>query len=90
MDYITKPSADGKRFAQNNSDILGIEVNIDRRCGCGNSALRIGPGQGIHMGSLTCTECGHHTGWLSREAHAFVSEIVRLFGRPTKPIQVRI
>jgi hypothetical protein len=92
MQEIARPASAGKTFPnsqENNSDsLIGIEVSIGRNCGCGNPTLRLGPGHGVHQASLSCTRCGHHQGWISREAYAFVSEIVRLVGRPSQPIQV--
>jgi hypothetical protein len=52
--------------------------------------MRIGPGHKQHHAGITCVECGQFGGWISRESAAFIAEVVRVAGKPTKPVQVRI
>jgi hypothetical protein len=45
----------------------------------------------IGMGDeLVCLACDRHRGRLSQRTHAFISESIRNFGRPTAPIQLRL
>jgi len=71
-------------------DLTGIAV-VDRGCRwCGNTALVIsGPGAGPHAAALACPRCHRNGGWLRKEAAAFVTEIIKKFGRPTSSIVVR-
>jgi hypothetical protein len=38
---------------------------------------------------LVCPKCHRNAGWISKEAATFVTEIVKRFGRPTKPVVIR-
>jgi hypothetical protein len=73
------------------SGLVGLQVVMPsrqcRECHC--RAFTIGAGSGPHKASVTCT-CGKHCGWISTESFNFISETVRLFGRPTEPIVVRM
>jgi hypothetical protein len=69
----------------------GVLVELDRGCAwCGNATLVIsGPGAGPHAARLACPNCHRGGGWLRREAAAFLTEIVKAYGRPTQPVIVR-
>jgi hypothetical protein len=41
-------------------------------------------------GQMICVVCDRHRGQINKRAHAFISEIIRNFGRPTEPIQLCI
>jgi hypothetical protein len=70
--------------------LIGMEVNLPRHCQCGHDTLHIGPGRGPHRGSLHCARCQRHCGWLSHESAKFLYEVINHFGRPTKPVCVRL
>ena len=40
-------------------------------------------------GQMICVVCDRHRGQLKKRTHAFISEIIRHFGRPTEPIELR-
>jgi hypothetical protein len=46
-------------------------------------------GAGPHIASLHCVYCGVRRGWISRETYSFITETIRLAGRPTRPIIIR-
>ena len=74
-----------------NADALvGLEVNLPRRCSCGHDTLHIGPSRGPHRASLHCCRCNIHCGWLSNEIADFLSAVIAHFGRPTAPVYVRV
>jgi hypothetical protein len=69
---------------------VGIAVAMPRQCPrCYGHTATIGAGCGPHAASLVCA-CGRHLGWMSKASYDFIAETVRLFGRPTKPIQIQI
>jgi hypothetical protein len=69
---------------------VGLVIEQGRACPqCGTVEMVIGSSANTHAARLTCCGCGPHCGWLSRQTHRFVSEIVTHFGRPTEPIKVR-
>jgi hypothetical protein len=96
MTFIAKPSTEGNGFQKNIqptcADIIGVLVEMPstRTCPCGSRVMRIGPGHKQHHAGITCVECGQFGGWISRESAAFIAEVVRVAGKPTKPVQVRI
>jgi hypothetical protein len=67
----------------------GLAVTLPDACRCGSQVARIGPPRGPHLAELRCCTCEQHRGWLPREAHQFVSEVVAKFGRPTEPIAIQ-
>jgi hypothetical protein len=69
--------------------VIGLAVDLQQQCRCGAYIAVIGPGKGPHLASLHCQACEKHRGWVSRESHRFISETIRLFGRPTAPIKVQ-
>lgn len=69
--------------------LLGLVVQLSDRCQCGSGHAVIGEGKGPHRASLFCSRCERHRGWMSNEAHAFVTEVVEKFGKPTTPITIR-
>jgi hypothetical protein len=68
---------------------LGRDGDIDRPC-CDNIAL-IEPGHGPHAGSLRCTGCGKHRGWVAAAALEAIAAagdaITKTFG-PTDALPV--
>ena len=67
----------------------GLVVRPPQPCRCGYELAVIGGGKGPHIASLHCAECETHCGWISRETHRFLTEIINRFGRPTEPIVLR-
>jgi hypothetical protein len=67
----------------------GLSVQLSDKCRCGSSVAIIGEGKGPHRAALFCNRCEQHRGWMPNEAHAFLSEVVRIFGTPKTPIRVR-
>jgi hypothetical protein len=71
------------------SPLIGLTVRLPDHCRCGSDVARIGPPVGPHLAELRCAHCGHHRGWLPRQAHQFLTETVNTFGRPSEPIAIR-
>ena len=69
--------------------LAGLIVSLPDACRCGADVARIGPPAGPHLAELRCARCERHRGWLPRQAHAFLTEIINKFGRPTDPIAIR-
>jgi hypothetical protein len=67
----------------------GLSVQLPDTCQCGSCDAVIGEGKGPHRASLFCSRCEAHRGWMANEAHAFVAELVKKFGKPTTPIKIR-
>jgi hypothetical protein len=45
----------------------------------------VGPAHGVHAGSLICTGCGRHRGWIAATAlEAMRDDITKIFGRPVE------
>jgi hypothetical protein len=64
---------------------LDRQCDRERRC-CSNGAIAIvGPGKGQHAAELRCESCGSHRGWFPREALAFITATVELYGAPLEP-----
>lgn len=63
----------------------GLAVRLPDRCRCGRDVARVGP----HLAALECAHCRTFRGWLPREAHQFLIEIVNKFGQPIEPIAIR-
>jgi hypothetical protein len=66
--------------------LTGLAVRLPEHCCCGSDVARIGPPAGPHLAELRCE---HHRGWLPRQAHQFLIELINKFGRPTEPIVIR-
>jgi hypothetical protein len=73
------------------TSIVGLSVIMaERRCkNCGSHSLTLGSSAGPHWASLTCTDCGCHSGWASADSIAFINSVIDHFGRPIEPIVVR-
>jgi hypothetical protein len=69
----------------------GLVVQLPESCRCGCGLAVIGEVKGPHIASLRCAnaECRAHRGWVSRQSHASITEIVTKFGRPNEPIAIR-
>ena len=79
-DGITDPS----------NPAFGLKVVMQSVCPkCRNRLAIIGPGEGPHTASLTCTRCRHARGWLAKQETDFINKIISTFGRPTAPIVLR-
>jgi hypothetical protein len=87
LDFFTASSS---QFAAAPADSLhGLAVQLSDCCQCGSCDAVIGEGKGSHRVSFLCSFCERHRGWMANEAHAFVSEVVNKFGKPTTPIRVQ-
>jgi hypothetical protein len=82
-------------FPSSTSMLYGVEVKIEsttaRPC-CSRSGIAVlgySAGNGMHAASITCSNCGQHRGWLSRETARQVEEVIQRFGRPSEPIIIR-
>jgi hypothetical protein len=71
------------------SQISGLRVRMQRACKCGSNSFVIGPPKAMHAGSLHCASCDRHAGWLSAEAGRFLQKVIKQFGRPVEPVEVR-
>jgi hypothetical protein len=69
--------------------LLDLAVRLPDKCKCGSAVALIGAGKGPHQAELCCRDCNAHRGWLSRETHGFLTEIVNKFGCPDAPIMIR-
>jgi hypothetical protein len=90
---LNSSAAAGGLFGEAISDdpVVGVEVVIpSRQCPCGHAVFKTGPGKAIHKAALGCAKCEKHCAWLPAAAHSFLSETIRLFGKPTQPITIRI
>jgi hypothetical protein len=67
----------------------GLSAQLSDPCQCGWCAVVIGEGKGPHRAALFCSRCEGHRGWMANEAHSFIAECVKKFGKPTKPIRIR-
>jgi hypothetical protein len=67
----------------------GLPAQLSDTCQCGSSDAVVGEGKGSRRASLFCRRCERHRGWMENEAHAFVAEVVKKFGKPTKPIRIQ-
>jgi hypothetical protein len=67
----------------------GLSVQLSDACQCGSCNAVIGEGKGPHRAAFFCSRCERHRGWMANEAHAFIAEVVKKFGKPTKPIKVQ-
>jgi hypothetical protein len=67
----------------------GLAVRLPDRCRCGRHVAQIARGVGPHLAALECVHCRMFRGWLPREAHRFLTELVNKFGRPIEPIAIR-
>ncbi|MFL6833446.1 MAG: hypothetical protein ACJ8F0_12735 [Xanthobacteraceae bacterium] len=73
--------------------LIGLRVKLDRPVDrerpCCRNICTIGPARGPHAGSLTCSDCGQHRGWLSKTTARWIEDVITRFGAPTTPIVVR-
>jgi hypothetical protein len=69
--------------------IIGLTVDMQDPCKCGDTIMVIGTGRGPHKASLHCRACGNHRGWMSAVSHRFITETTKQFGRTEEPIKVR-
>jgi hypothetical protein len=89
-DLFAAPSDRRRHLAAAPADPLrGLAVQLSDRCQCGSHDVVIGEGKGPHRASLFCSRCEKHRGWMANEAHAFVAEVVKKFGKPTAPIKIQ-
>lgn len=68
--------------------LFGLHVELPDLCSCGSRFAVIEGGHGPHHVGLRCA-CERHRGWVSGASHEFLTETVKRFGRPIKPIQIR-
>jgi hypothetical protein len=72
------------------TSLLGlVMITEERPCPCGERKVVIDASAGPHYGSLICTVCERHRGWLSGPTHSFITNIIDSVGRPTEPIVAR-
>lgn len=70
--------------------LRGLAVQLSDGCpSCGSRDAIIGKGKGPCHAALFCTRCARHRGWVPNQAHAFVTEVVKKFGRPITPIRIQ-
>jgi hypothetical protein len=66
------------------TSLIGLTVQMegraDKPCRCGETALVVGSPKGPHVGSLYCSSCNRHRGWLPKKAADFLNECLRTFG----------
>ncbi len=69
--------------------VIGLAVRLTGlRCSCGSRLAVIAAGVGPHVAGLECSRCECFRGWLPKATHAFLTEIIRNFGRPAAPIRI--
>jgi hypothetical protein len=89
-DLFAAPSDRHRHLAGAPADPLrGLAVQLSDRCQCGSYDAVIGEGRGPYRASLFCSRCERNRGWMGNEAHAFVTQVVEKFGKPTTPIAIR-
>jgi hypothetical protein len=76
------------------TDLLGLPIKLERTidgpCAvCGETAVIIGAGAGLHVALLRCACCDRHRGWLPKTVADFLIKLIEQFGRPTEPITIR-
>jgi hypothetical protein len=69
--------------------LIGLALQMPTPCICGAVTAGIEAGRGPHVAGLRCSACGKHRGWMSHEAHRFITAVAQKFGRPAGPIVVR-
>jgi hypothetical protein len=70
--------------------LIGLVVELPDSCNnCGSKRAAIGNGTRVHRGSLHCSSCDRHRGWVSHSTAAFLLKFIEVFGRPDAPIAVR-
>jgi hypothetical protein len=69
--------------------LIGLVVELQDPCKCGAFVVVVGPGKGPHLGSLRCSACDGHRGWLARQTRNFISESIKQSGRSADPIKVQ-
>jgi hypothetical protein len=69
--------------------VHGLSVQLSDICQCGSRDAIVGEGKGLQRAAFFCSQCERHRGWMPNEAHSFVAEIVKKFGKPTAPIRIR-
>jgi hypothetical protein len=79
--FVRNPSEDGPLY--------GLSVRLPDACRCRSYVAQIGAPVTPHLAELHCTSCSRHRGWLPREAHQFLTEVINKFGRPAAPITIR-
>jgi hypothetical protein len=90
LDLFTAPANQPSRSPTTPADPLcGLVVQLSDRCRCGSCHAVIGEGKGPHRASLFCSRCEKHRGWMANEAHVFVAEVVKNFGKPKVPIRIQ-
>jgi hypothetical protein len=67
----------------------GLAVRLPDRCSCGSRVAIIGEGKERYGASLFCCRCEGHRGLLPVHVHAFLTQVVNWFERPTLPIEIR-
>ena len=66
-----------------------IYAELSERCDCGSVNAQICVCSRGRAASVRCPMCGKHRAWVSHQTIAFISEIIKRFGRPTAPIKIR-
>jgi hypothetical protein len=70
------------------NDLVGLIIKLPEPCPCCKAhAAVIGAGRGPHRASILCA-CGRRLGWVSKLSGDFLTETIRVFGRPTEPIAI--
>jgi hypothetical protein len=73
------------------SDLVGLQVQLQRpfQQPCCKGVAIIGSSTRVHAASLRCANCGRHCGWMPGRVITAISEVVKRFGRPTEPINLK-
>ena len=89
LHLFAAPSDRGRHLTAAADPLRGLAVQLSDSCQCGSYDAVIGEGKGPHRASLFCSKCERHRGWMANEAHAFVTQVIEKFGKPTAPIRIR-
>lgn len=69
------------------SPILGLRVELDRKCRCGSAVAKVERGKAMHAAGLRCNSCGRHAGWLPAPAVEGMLAVTKKFGWPKTTVR---
>jgi hypothetical protein len=69
------------------ANLAGLRIKLNSRCWCGCNTARIAESQWRNA-PLCCDGCDIERGRLNETTQRFITEFIKLIGRPTSPIEI--
>src|SRR5262249_52789822 len=69
--------------------LVELDRTSDRELPCHDNLAFVCATKTMHAAELRCCTCDAHRGWLSKDAHNFITTTAARFGAPAEPLTLR-